>query len=102
MTKPKDPWARPQGRRLKAACFERARAANAPCHWCGNPIAYSKGPYRRGGDVWAWSPEHIRPRDRWPELALGASNIAPAHFHCNAARQDRAGLAVMGVRSRRW
>lgn len=102
MTKPKDPWDSPQGRRLKAQCFERDRAANAPCHWCGNPIDYSKGPYRRGGDVWAWSPEHIRPRDRWPELALVASNIAPAHFHCNAARQDRAGLAVMGVRSRRW
>ena len=102
MTKPKDPWDSPQGRRLKAECFERDAAAHAPCHWCGNPIDYSKGPYRRGGDVWAWSPEHVRPRDRWPELTLVASNIVAAHFHCNAARADRAGLAVMGVRSRRW
>ena len=98
----KDSWDSPQGRRVKAACFERDKAANAPCRWCGNPIDYRKGPYRRGGDVWAWSPEHVLPRDRWPELALDPANIVAAHFHCNASRQDRAGLAVMGVRSRRW
>ena len=98
----KDAWESPAGRRVKAACFERDKRRNAPCMWCGNPIDYGKGPYRRGGDILAWAPEHIRPQDRWPELVLEPSNIGPAHFHCNASRQDRAGLAVMGVRSRRW
>lgn len=98
----KDDWDSPQGRRVKAACFRRDSSAQAPCFWCGNPIDYGIGPYRRGGDVWAWSPEHRLPRDRWPELALDPANIVAAHFHCNAARQDRAGLSAMGVRSRRW
>lgn len=98
----KDGWDSPQGRRVKAACFRRDAAAHAPCRWCGGPIDYGLGPYRRGGNVWAWSPEHIRPRDRWPELSLDPANICAAHFHCNASRGDKAGLAPLGRRSRRW
>ena len=100
--KPLDKWDIPQGRRLRLRCFERDKAANAPCIWCHAPIDYSKGPYRRGGDVWAWSPEHVRPRGRWPELALDPANIATAHFHCNASRKDKAGLANLGRPSRQW
>ena len=98
----RDKWDGPAGRRLRLRCFERDRAASAPCVWCGAPIDYLLGPYKRGGDVMAWSPEHVRPRSRWPELALDPANIAPAHFRCNAARQDRAGLTSLGRPSRRW
>ena len=97
-----DKWDSPQGRRLRLRCFRRDRDRDAPCCWCGAPIDYSKGPYRRGGDVWAWSPEHVRPRERYPELALDPANIAPAHFHCNASRKDKAGLTNLGQPSRRW
>ena len=97
-----DAWRGPQGLRVRAACFERDRAAAAPCIWCGGAIDYGKGPYRRGGDVWAWSPEHVLPRDRWPELALDPANIRAAHFHCNASRKDKAGISAVGKRTRSW
>lgn len=99
---PIDKWDTPQGRRVKAQCFKRDRAVNAPCIWCHAPIDYSIGPYTRGGDTWAWSPEHIKPRDRWPELALDPANIAPAHFRCNVRRRDKAGLTNLGRPSRDW
>ena len=97
-----DKWDTQQGKRLRLRCFQRDKERDAPCMWCGGSIDYSKGPYRRGGDVWAWSPEHIRPRSKWPELALDPANIGAAHFRCNASRQDRAGLTNLGSNSRRW
>lgn len=97
-----DKWSSPQGRRLRLRLFERDKAAQAPCVWCGGPIDYGLGPYRRGGDTSAWSPEHIRPRSKYPELALDAANIKAAHFRCNASRRDKAGLTNLGQRSRRW
>lgn len=97
-----DKWDTPEGRRVKARCWRRDRAANAPCVWCGGAIDYSLGPYTRGGDTMAWSPEHRKPRSKWPELALDPANIVAAHFKCNARRGDRAGLTDLGRPSRAW
>ena len=97
-----DDWNSSEGRRLRLQCFERDKARNAECFWCHNPIDYSLGPYRRGGDVMAWSPEHHYPRSTHPPLALEPSNIVPAHFHCNAKRGNRAGLSELGRPTRRW
>jgi len=102
MADPRDKWSSPQGRRLRLRLFERDRDAGARCIWCGAPIDYSLGPYTRGGSVWAWSPEHVRPRSKYPELALDAANIRAAHYRCNAARGDRAGLTNLGRPSRSW
>ena len=97
-----DAWNSPAGLALRARCYERDRAANAPCVWCHDAIDYSLGPYKRGGNVWAWSPEHVKPRSKYPELALEPTNIVPAHFHCNASRKDKAGIDLLGTPSRRW
>ena len=102
-----DLWNTPAGRRLRMQCFRRDRAANARCHWCelaGLPadIDYSLGPYTRGGDVMAWSPEHLKPRKSWPHLALEPSNIVAAHFRCNASRGTKAGMSELGTRTRDW
>ena len=97
-----DLWNTPAGRRVKMQCFRRDRDAGAPCRWCPDPIDYSLGPYTRGGDTMAWSPEHLRPRKTWPQLALDPSNIVAAHFHCNASRKTKAGINELGTPSRRW
>ena len=102
-----DTWNSPAGRRLREQCFRRDRAANAPCWLCvqagrDGAIDYSLGPYTRGGDSMAWSPDHIRPRKEWPQLALDPANIAAAHFRCNASRRDKVTVDALGARSRDW
>lgn len=97
-----DEWNTPAGRALRLRMFARDRDSNATCHWCKDKIDYSLGPYTRGGNVWAWSPEHVKPRDRYPWLALEPTNIVAAHFHCNASRKDRAGIDLLGTPSREW
>ena len=97
-----DAWNSTAGRKVRARCFDRDRRRGARCIWCGGVIDYSLGPYTRGGDTNAWSPEHVKPRDKYPELALDPANIAAAHFHCNAARGSRAGLTNLGRPSREW
>lgn len=95
-------WTSPAGRALRLRLFERDRKSGARCHWCHEPIDYALGPYTRGGNVWAWSPEHVKPQDKYPEFALEPTNIVAAHFHCNASRQDKAGLMPLGTPSRDW
>ena len=97
-----DVWNSPAGRRLRMQCFVRDRDADAPCHWCGERIDYSLGPYTRGGDTMAWSPEHLRPRSMFPHLALEPTNIVAAHFRCNDRRGTKAGVTELGQRTRRW
>lgn len=97
-----DLWNTPAGRRIRIQCFRRDRAANAVCYWCHEPIDYDLGPYSRGGPTRAWSPEHLKPRKTWPQLALEPSNIVAAHFSCNASRGTKAGLSELGTLSRSW
>lgn len=94
-----DGWDTPAGRRVRMQCFRRDRDNNAKCRWCPDPIDYSLGPYTRGGNVWAWSPEHVKPRSLYPHLALDPSNIVAAHFHCNASRGTKAGIDELGTPS---
>lgn len=97
-----DLWNSSAGRRLRMQCFVRDREADAPCRWCHEPIDYGKGPYTRGGDTMAWSPEHVKPRSLYPHLALDPANIVAAHFKCNAKRGVRAGVNEMGKATRKW
>ena len=102
-----DRWNSPEGRRLRMQLFRRDKRANAKCYWCeraGLPaeIDYSLGPYSRGGNTMAWSPEHLKPRKYWPQLALEPSNIVAAHFKCNASRGTKAGMDELGTRTRHW
>lgn len=97
-----DLWQTPAGRRLRMQCWRRDRESNPNCWWCKKPIDYSLGPYRRGGDTSAWSPDHRRPRRYWPQLALEPSNIVAAHFRCNASRGTKAAVEEMGTPTREW
>lgn len=97
-----DGWDSTAGRRVRMQCFRRDQANDAVCVWCGEPIDYSLGPYSRGGDTMAWSPEHLKPRSRYPQLALEPTNIVAAHFHCNASRGTKAGMSELGKPTRSW
>lgn len=97
-----DAWTSPAGRRVRRQCFERDRAASATCWLCGEPIDYTLGPYTTGGSTEAWEPDHRRPQDLYPELALDPANILPSHARCNRARGKRAALNGLGRRTRRW
>ena len=97
-----DMWNTPAGKALRLRCFYRDRDNDERCCWCHDRIDYSLGPYTRGGNVWAWSPEHKKPRKKYPWLALEPTNIVAAHFHCNASRKDKAGIDPLGTPSREW
>lgn len=98
----RDEWRSSTGQRVRLACWDRDRKANAPCWLCGGPIDYSLGPYAPGKSTECWEPDHRRPRDRYPELTLEPSNIMPSHAHCNRSRGDKAGLSNIGKTTRSW
>lgn len=98
----KDPWNSTAGQRLRLQCFDRDRRANAECHICKGqrgPIDYSVKP---SSTPLSWEPDHIKPRSKFPELALKPTNIGPSHRCCNRSKKDRAGLNQLGEPSRRW
>lgn len=97
-----DAWNSGVGRRIRRLAFERDKAADAPCWLCHGPIDYSLGPYDRKGTTDAWEPDHVKPRDRYPELALDLANIAPSHAKCNRSRGKKAGLNELGEPTRDW
>ena len=97
-----DPWSTTRGRKVRARCLRRDRAANAPCHICKGargPIDYSVAP---SSTPLSWEPDHIRPRSKWPELVFDMANIAASHRVCNRERGNKAGMSQLGNRSREW
>lgn len=98
-----DPWSSSTGRMVRRQCFERDKAAGAPCWLCGRPIDYALGMSTRGGSVWAWEGDHEKPQDLFPELVLEPSNIRPSHVRCNRKRGKRAAMRdELGKPSRVW
>lgn len=97
-----DVWSTRKGRKVRARCFRRDRAALAPCAICHGergPIDYDAAP---SSTPLSWEPDHKRSRARWPELALDMANIQPAHRICNREKGARAGMTNLGQRSREW
>lgn len=84
--------------RVRDVAFQRDKKADAVCWLCGMPIDYDAEP----GTPDAWSPDHIKPVSRWPELEYSLTNIAPSHYECNISRQAGEGIDRIGVSSRRW
>ena len=86
--------------RLREQCWRRDKAANAPCHICGQrTIRYDLAP---SSDPDAWEPDHIIPVDAHPELAEVPDNIGASHRRCNRAKGKKAGIDNLGARSRDW
>lgn len=97
-----DLWSTRRGRKVRARCFRRDKAALAPCEICHGergPIDYSAAP---SSTPLSWEPDHKRSRARWPELALDMANIQPSHRICNREKGARAGMTNLGARSREW
>lgn len=67
---------------------KRARAAlkreNRPCWICGIAIDYSLPAVH----PFSFELDHIKPIDRFPDLAFVRSNWAPAHRKCNRAKSN--------------
>lgn len=97
-----DLWKTSTGRRVRQQAWARDKQNDAPCHICHLPIDYSLGTYRPGKSTEAWEPDHIRPRDKYPELVLELSNIAASHAHCNRAKKNKAGINELGKPTRNW
>ena len=77
-------------------------AANARCWICGGEIDYHAAPQTPD----AWEPDHVKPRDKFPELTYDITNLAPSHCSCNRSRKDKSvqetlGMSV-GIQSRYW
>lgn len=95
----RDPRRTTGWRRLRAQCFERDKARNAPCHICGQPIDYSLG-HSTCAD--AYEADHVITVDAHPELALLPENVGASHRRCNRARGKKAGIDNLGRRTRDW
>ena len=80
-------------------CHERDRAANAPCHICGQAIDYRAEPSSTPD---SYEPDHLRDVAKHPELALLPENVAASHRRCNRGRGRKAGITNLGNRSRDW
>lgn len=63
----------------------RFRRSQAPCAICGQPIDYTiKSP-----DPMSFEVDHIKPIDRFPELANDPNNKAATHRACNRAKSNK-------------
>jgi 5-methylcytosine-specific restriction endonuclease McrA len=88
--------------KLRAECFRRDRAAQAECWICHGergPIDYDARP---GSTPLSYAADHVLPVSTHPELELVASNVRASHAICNRMRGNRAGVDVIGQRSRQW
>lgn len=89
---------------VKMQAFARDRMAGAPCWICeaegrDGTIDYSLG-YSTCDD--AYEADHYVPVSDHPELEYDLANIRASHRRCNRKRHDRAGIDLLGVRSRDW
>ena len=87
-------------KQVRLMAYERDRAANAPCHICGQPINYLLDPSSAPS---AYEPDHLVPVSKAPELELDLLNIAASHTQCNRSRGDGTnGENILGQQSRVW
>jgi 5-methylcytosine-specific restriction endonuclease McrA len=63
----------------------RFRRAQAPCGICGEPIDYTI-PWP---DLMSFVVDHIKPVDRYPELANDPNNKQAAHSECNRSKSNK-------------
>ena len=89
---------------VKRQAFERDRACNAGCWICAaegrDPtidysLGYSTGPM-------AYEADHYIPVSDHPELEYDLANLRASHQACNRRRHDKAGIDLLGERSRDW
>ena len=94
-----DPRWSPAWKRLRIQCYERDKQRRAVCVHCGQPIDYSVKPSTTDN---SYEPDHRLTVDAHPEYALLPENIQPSHKKCNRARGNKAGMSLLGRRTRNW
>lgn len=94
----RDRWNDRAGQNLARKLKAQWEEVKAPCWLCHQPIDYSAPPQTMN----ACEPDHVLPRDTYPELALEEDNIRPAHSACNRSRGNRPPPPNVGRLSRDW
>ena len=82
-------------RALREKNRARIKAMGAPCHICGRPIRYDEPSDHK--HPWSFVVDEIIPVSRWKEfgypspraVAEDFSNLAPAHYICNAKKGNK-------------
>lgn len=98
----RDAWDTNEGHVVRQRCLTRDRQRNAQCHICKGargPIDYAAKP---SSTPLSWEPDHIKPRSRYPELALDMSNIGASHKVCNREKGSKLEQNDLGTPSRKW
>lgn len=95
----KDPRWTPAWKRLRKECFLRDKAKGAYCVHCGQPIDYT---VQQSSTDDSYEPDHRYDVATHPEYALLPENVQPSHRKCNRVRGRKAGLNILGNRTRNW
>lgn len=85
-------------KRVREAARRRDLRAGAVCWICGQPIDYDAP----ADDPNAWSPDHVVPVAKAPQLEFALSNIRASHTSCNKSRGQGEGIDRIGPTSRVW
>lgn len=67
---------------IRARMRAKAKADNEPCAICGRAIDYDAPPRHPS----SWTCDHIKPVDKYPELALDPANCQSACKSCNSSK----------------
>jgi 5-methylcytosine-specific restriction endonuclease McrA len=78
----KSAWDNDSRRRTLARA--RLRREAGPCHICGLPIDYTL----ITPDPMSFELDHLKSKDRYPELAFDPRNHKPSHRQCNRAKSN--------------
>lgn len=68
--------------RIRARARARVARGEPPCWLCGAPIDYTL----ITPNPMAYELDHVKPVDKFPELAFTPSNWRPSHRQCNRAK----------------
>ena len=83
---------------IRARFRAQAKAEGRRCAICGHAIDYDAPPRHPS----SFALDHIKPVEKYPELALDVTNMQATHFGCNGRKGDREeGCYSLGVRSPR-
>ena len=82
---------------MRAHIRANAKAHNEVCWICHGEIDY----YAPAHTQDAWELDHVKPVDKYPELAFDPANCRSSHASCNASKGNKLEVMGLGKRKRR-
>ena len=82
---------------MRSRKLKKARKNNEPCWICGGAIDYLAPAHTPD----AWELDHVKPVDKYPELALDPTNCRSSHSSCNRSKSDSTEVLGLGNRRKR-